>query len=428
MTNKATNPKDRVTKTDKKFGESKLSQTQIEDLLIRARVNMLINQPFFGSIATRLKFIDATKWCPTAGTDGKHFYYNRDFISALPEKGLIFLMGHEVLHCVFDHVNPTYLGNRIPVLLNIAQDFVINLELVKIGCGEKITLVDICYDKKYDGMMSEEVYDSLFDDAKKDGRIYELGTLDMHMDGNGEGDEDSEDGPNDGTNGPIRISKEERQQIDSDLLSAVVQAAKNAGSEKTPGSVRGLLKHILDPQIDWRTLLAMQIQSILRSNYTWQKPSRKGMDAGLYLPSMDRDQTIDVSIAIDTSGSITDQMLREFLSEVYSIMSQYSDFTLRLWSFDTSVHNPVTFTADTMYDLMTYEPGGGGGTDFMVNWAFMKEESIEPKKFIMFTDMVPNGSFGDPDYCDTLFISNNSRGVEAPFGLTVPYKSQDTFA
>ena len=108
------------------------SDAEVLDYLIRSRVKLLISAPFFGTIATRLKFIDASAWCPTAATDGKNFYYNKDFVAALQakdEEQVVFLVGHESLHCVYDHMDKTQLGIRDARLANIAQDYVINNDL-----------------------------------------------------------------------------------------------------------------------------------------------------------------------------------------------------------------------------------------------------------------------------------------------------------
>jgi predicted metal-dependent peptidase len=108
-------------------------------------------------------------------------------------------------------------------------------------------------------------------------------------------------------------------------------------------------------------------------------------------------------------------------------MDQYTDYKIHLWCFDTQIYNPITITADTSNDFLTYELAGGGGTDFDINFTYMKENGIEPKKFIMFTDGYPWGSWGDETYCDTLFIVHGGRDEkvpEAPFGITVPYTSK----
>ena len=103
-------------------------------------------------------------------------------------------------------------------------------------------------------------------------------------------------------------------------------------------------------------------------------------------------------------------------------MQMYSNaFKVHVWTFDTDVYNPQTFTQDNMDDLLNYEPQGGGGTDFTVNWEYMKENEIDAKKFFMFTDGYPCGSWGDPDFCDTCFIIHGSTTIEPPFGAWAYY-------
>jgi predicted metal-dependent peptidase len=409
--------------------ETHLTSEQVIDKLIKARVNLLINQPFFGNMATRLHFIDATKWCPTAATDGRNFYFNRNFVAALKPAEVLFLVGHEVLHGVYDHLNKKWLGSRIPKLANIAQDYVINLDLLDAGIGEQIQLVEICVDWRFRGKIWEEVYNELYEEADKEGRIHKMQTLDVHIDA--AGNNDSKDA-NDGSEGPIRYSADELDRIGSEVRDAAVQAAKAAGASgkgSLPRGVKRLLDSLINPQLDWRELLAMQIQSVLKNDYSWMTPSRKGLDAGFYMPGMTNDQTIDIAIAIDTSGSISESMLRDFLSEIYGIMGQYTDFNLHLWCFDTQVHNPVKITADTMQAFDDYELAGFGGTLFECNWTYMRENNIEPKKFVMFTDGYPCDGWGDENYCDTLFIVHGSGYGDtppvAPYGITVPYTRQE---
>ena len=105
-------------------------------------------------------------------------------------------------------------------------------------------------------------------------------------------------------------------------------------------------------------------------------------------------------------------------------MDEYKDYNIKLWCFDTSVYNEQDFSADGGEDLLDYEIYGGGGTDFVVNWQYMKDNDIQPKKFIMFTDGYAWDSWGDPDYCDTVFIihSNHNKELQAPFGVTAHYE------
>lgn len=416
----------RQSKTNRPIPETKKTSAQVEDVLIKARIQMLISAPFFGNLATRLRFKDATEWLSTLATDGRYFYYNRNFVDAMTFDEVVFGMGHEVLHCVYDHMDKTRLGNRDPRLWNIANDYVINADLIEAKIGEQIKLVDICFDWKYRGKMSEEIYDELFQKAMDEGRVINIDSFDEHIyrDDNGDDEGSGEGEGNDGTKGPVRYTQAEKDQIKQEFQNAVIQSAKAAGAGNLPGGVKRLIDKLLNPQLSWRELLPMQIQSVIKSDYTYMRPSRKGLDAGFYMPGMDREQTIDVAIAIDTSGSISNDMLVDFLSEVHGIMSQYNDFKIHIWCFDTAIHNPVLITADTANDLLTYEIGGGGGTDFDVNFEFMKEQGIVPKKFIMFTDGYPWNSWGDETYCDSLFIVHGGQGDQtptAPFGITVPY-------
>jgi predicted metal-dependent peptidase len=139
---------------------------------------------------------------------------------------------------------------------------------------------------------------------------------------------------------------------------------------------------------------------------------------------MNFDETIDICVSIDMSGSIGNAQAKDFISEIKGIMDEYKDYKIKLWCFDTKVYNEQDFTADGGDSLTEYEVMGGGGTDFMANWVYMKENGISPKKFIMFTDGYPWDSWGDENYCDTIFIvhSHHDKNLQAPFGVTAHYE------
>lgn len=412
----------KVQKVEQREYTAKEKSDAVEKL-ITARVGLLLRQPFFGNLATRLELIDASEWLPTLATDGRKFYYNVGFVKSLSAKQMEFGFGHEVLHNVFDHL--TRREDRIPRIFNYACDFAVNQILVDERIGEKIDQVQICYDSKYRGKSSEEIYDELMKGAKQmsmDEFLDQLGELlDEHIDweeGEGEGKE-GEDGNG---KGRPKYSKEELKKIRDELKEAMVAAAQAAGAGRVPAALQRFLKDLTEPKMDWRQLLRMNIQSIIRSNYSFMRPSRKGWHTGAVLPGMMNDETIDVCIAIDMSGSIGDSQAKDFISEVKGIMDEYVDYNIKLWCFDTEVYNLATFTADNGEDLMSYEVKGGGGTDFDANYDFMKTHGIEPKKFIMFTDGYPCGSWGDADYCDTLFIIHGPEEIKSPFGQYAHYK------
>jgi predicted metal-dependent peptidase len=376
-------------------------------------------------MATRMHLIEADDWCPTAATNGRNFYYNTKFVQKLSVKKLEFLFGHEICHCVFDHFGRV--GSRDRQLSNIAQDYAVNQILVDERIGEKITEVKICYDAKYRGMAWEEIYDELWDKAEKislPDLLKQLGDLlDEHINEDGSGPGKEGDGDKQGKGMPT-MTKEEAQQIRDEIKEAMIQSAAAAGAGKTPMGIQRLIKDMTEPKISWRDLVRQEIQSIIRNDYTFSRPSRKGQMSGAILPGMKEATTIDVGICIDMSGSIGEEDATVFLSEVKGIMDQYEDFKINLWCFDTAIYNHKEISQDNSHDLEEYEPQGGGGTDFEVNWDFMKDNGIAPKKFIMFTDGYPCGSWGDEDYCDTIFIVKGNTEAEAPFGQTVIYEKE----
>jgi len=389
--------------------------------LTTARVGLLLKAPFFGNMATRMQLIDASEWCATAATNGRNFYYNKEFIEKLSVKQLEFLFGHEILHCAFDHMARA--GSRDKQLSNIAMDYAVNQILVDERIGEKITQVQICYDPKYRGMAWEEIYDELYEKAEKisiEELLKMLGDqLDDHLQ---EGDQNEGEGNKEGKNGRPYISKEDAQRIRDEIKEAMIQSAAAAGAGKIPAAIQRMIKDMTEPKITWRELVQQEIQSIVRNDYSFTRPNRKGWQSGAILPGMKEATTIDIGISIDMSGSIGMEDASIFLNEVKGILDQYEDFKINLWCFDTEIYNHKEISQDNSHELEEYEPQGGGGTDFEVNWEFMKEQGIQPKKFIMFTDGYPCSGWGDEDYCDTIFIIKGGMTDDAPFGQTVIYE------
>jgi len=396
----------------------------IVEKLTTARIGLLLKAPFFGNMATRMRLIQSDDWCPTAATNGRDFMYNTEFVKKLSVKKLEFLFAHEICHAIFDHFGRC--GSRDRQLANIAQDYAVNQILVDERIGEKITEVKICYDPKYRGMAWEEIYDELYEKAEKISMpqlLAQLGELlDEHIkeeEGAGADGDKTKDGK-----GKPSLSKEEAEKLRQEIKEAMIQSAAAAGAGKTPAGIMRMIKSMTEPKIDWRQLVQQEIQSIVRNDYSFQRVNRKSMHSGAILPGMKEATTIDVAISIDMSGSIGEEDATAFLSEIKGIMDQYEDYRINLWCFDTEIYNWKTITHDEAHELEEYVPEGGGGTDFEVNWTFMEENGIQPKKFIMFTDGYPCGGWGNEDFCDTIFIVKGNTQANAPFGQTVIYETE----
>ena len=390
-----------------------IDKSQVAENLVTARISLLIRHPFFGNLATRMNLVDATDegWLQTLCTDGRSIKYNADFIASLSSINKIsFAIAHEILHAILSHIGrgKNYKNKR---LANIAMDYAVNQILIDENIGDRITEIEIYQDDRFREMTFEQIYDILEkegeDNLKND-------TLDHHMEVSEAGQE--------GNNNGQTIAVEEIEKMNQEMKEAILQAAQAAGND-CPAVVKRLIKDLIEPKINWSDVIRLNIQSMLKSSYSFSRPSRKSGRSGIVLPRRSPTKRIDVAVAIDTSGSINNEDIRAFLSEIAGIMYQYNDFKIDLWCFDTSVHNAVTITSSNLDDFYDYEPDGGGGTDFVVNWTHMKKENLTPRKFIMFTDGHPWDSWGDSEYCDTIFVIKDGQDIEAPFGVTVHYEN-----
>lgn len=378
----------------------------ILEKIIVARIGLFFRHPFFGSMATRLKIEDASDWCKTAATDGRHIFYNRDFFEKLSEKEIEFVIAHEVLHNAFGHLDR--IDGRDPNLWNIAIDYATNGILVDDGIGRRPSFIDIYYDPVHKGKSSEQIYEEICKHAIK---IPVKGCLlDEHVDWTKPDDKRPHYTPG------------ELRKIRDDILESMVAACQAAGAGNIPVGIQRLVKNLTEPKMSWRQIIRQQIQGTVRTDYSFQRPNRKGHQSGAILPSMNFGEAIDVCIGLDMSGSITSRQAKDFLSEVKGIMDEFRDYNLTVMSFDTEVHNVKKYNSQDGEDFSEYTPVGGGGTKFECVWDYLKSINEVPKKLLIFTDMEPWGSWGDPDYCSTIFLAHGTKTIVAPFGETVYFE------
>jgi len=384
----------------------------IIDKIIVARVGLLLRHPFFGNMATRLKIEECTDWCMTAATDGRTIYFNRDFFTPLTVKQIEFVIAHEILHNVFDHLARG--EGRDRRIFNAAADYCVNGQLIRDRIGEAPPEIKIFHDPKYYNWSAEQVYDDIFEKHDEESLAALGQLLDEHVDW---GDQDGK-----GNGNKPNYSKEELKAIRDEIREATMAAAQAAGAGNVPANIQRMIKDLTEPKMNWREILRQQIQSTIRDDYTFMRPNRKGWHMNAVLPGTNFRETIDICVAIDMSGSIGDEQAKDFLSEIKGIMQEYQDFNIKVWCFDTRVYNEQDFNGYTMDEFDEYEPMGGGGTEFDANWDYMKEHDINPKKFIMFTDGYPWGSWGDENYCDTVFIIHGNNTIVPPFGEYAYYE------
>jgi len=399
---------------------SKLSDKEISELsksaafkMKKAVVNLLMSHPFFGIIASRLK-IEENNSLPTAATNGLKIMYNIGFVSLLNQKEVEFLLGHEVLHCIFEHM--FRVNERDHQIFNLACDFAVNQVLVDQNIGEPIKVAKPLLDSKYRGMTAEEIHSDLLNTDRSD-----MKTIDFHIKPSNDSNSEGESSENQkGTSGEDELEGVDEEARDK-IKEIVEQAAKQVDAGDIPNEVQRALKNWKSGELDWKSILRSTLISSLRGNYSFAIPAKKTRQYGISLPSLLPEESISIAIAVDTSMSISESLLHDFLGEVSSIMSMFNSFEIIIWSFDTSVYNVKKFNEYNAHELLDYQLKGGGGTDFVVNWTYMKENNIVPNQFLMFTDGMPYGSWGDSDYCDTIFILDRGN-IEPPFGEKIVIK------
>jgi predicted metal-dependent peptidase len=397
--------------TDKKIDHD------ARERLVTARIGLLLRHSFFGNLATRMQLINADLWCSTAATDGLKFYYNSRFIMMLKPKEVEFLVGHEVLHVVYDHMGRR--GNRDPEIWNIADDYAVNADLKRHKVGQFITTVPCLYETKYDGKAAEEIYDDLMKNVQKidiNSLIDQM--IDDHMDGEGEGDGDSE---GEGKGKRPSMSPEERERVRQEVKQAIINAASSAEAGSLPKGVERLIRQHTNPVMPWRELIQTNLTSAIRSDYSWMRPSRRGWHMDAIMPGMNPGEEIDVVVSIDMSGSISNKQAQAFLGEIGGMMDSFDGYKVHVFCFDTDTYNPKDFSSENMDLIEEYEPMGGGGTDFDCIFKYLKDNAIDPKRLIVFTDGYPCGSWGDPDYCDTTWIIHGDTDPHPPFGTFALY-------
>ena len=385
--------------------------------LVTARIGLLLRHSFFGNLATRMQLINADLWCSTAATDGLKFYYNSRFIMMLKPKEVEFLVGHEVLHVVYDHMGRR--GNRDPEIWNIADDYAVNADLKRHKVGQFITSVPCLYEQKYDGKAAEAIYDDLMKNVQKidiNSLIDQM--IDDHMDGEGEGDGDSE---GEGKGKRPSMSPEERERVRQEVKQAIINAASSAEAGTLPKGVERLIRQHTNPVMPWRELIQTNLTSAIRSDYSWMRPSRRGWHMDAIMPGMNPGEEIDVVVSIDMSGSISNKQAQAFLGEIGGMMDSFDGYKVHVFCFDTDTYNPKDFSSENMDLIEEYEPMGGGGTDFDCIFKYLKDNAIDPKRLIVFTDGYPCGSWGDPDYCDTTWIIHGDTDPHPPFGTFALY-------
>jgi predicted metal-dependent peptidase len=379
-------------------------------LVIRARIQLLIYQPFFGSLAMSLDPVHDLG-VETMATDGRRLYFAAPFVLRMKERELVAVLVHEVMHVANLHM--TRRGLRDPAMFNIACDYAINgvlNEACAASQGSMVMPKCALLKKEYMNKSAEWIYDQIERQKGKGGG------------GGGSGDKDpgGMGGVIDARNAKGEpLSEADRNILENDIKVAVFQAAiaaKNRGN--FPACLERMVGEMRKPQIDWRDKLRRFWAAQFPSDYSMSRPARRGIHAGHYWPGVIKDGVGCIAVVIDTSGSIGGEELRQFIGEINSISDETAPEELHVLSCDMAVASHQVFAPGDTVDHTTIKVGGGGGTSFVPPFRTLAKKSVEPKCLIYLTDGY--GDFPeDPGY-PTLWVMTTD--VVSPVGDTVQIK------
>jgi predicted metal-dependent peptidase len=420
-------------------------ERSLERKLTRARTQLLLNQPFFGTLCLRLKLIQGG--VPTMATDGRRILFNPEFVHSLQPEELQAVLAHEVMHCALGH--HCRRGQRDPQLWNEAADLAINPLLISNGFSlpEGALL-----DPAFDNLSAEEIYARRLRESGSSGNSTQPQQQQPSAGSNGSpspqqaaspqspksgSDTPLKDQPvQDGQSGPTGTdsarpgafgevmdatdedgrpasdAEKSREQHEWNIAAdQAIRSAKACGRE--PASIERPLTKNRQSKQDWRSVLRDFIAARTPSDYRWNPPNRRFVASGLYLPSVARTGLGTIVIGVDTSGSVGEKELEQFAGEISAICDEAQPEAVHVVYCDAAVQGVQEFGPAEPIQL---EPKGGGGTDFRPVFQWVEENGIDPACLIYLTDLFCHSYPSPPEY-PVLWVTDSRR--TAPFGETV---------
>ena len=409
-----------------------------EEKLIQARMKLQKENPFFSFLTMQLNFYPS-KDIETIGVsiDGD-VPFNEEFIDSLDEATCKGVLCHEVLHCAFEHMSRR--NGRDAYLWNIACDAVINNIVLKedmrlprdgvIPYNNKITIYETDVEE-LDNKSSDEVFDEVYSKVRRKQDKLNKSIKDYfknHKDSKGGFDKHIEK-----KSGRSKKGKEEESIADKskskekDWKKILIDACTHAEQQgNLPSGMRRMVDKLLETHIDWKGLLYRYITNQIPIDYIWTRPSKRSFSTGVYLPSVEK-ESIDVVVAIDTSGSISQDELSQFLTEVVSIIRTFRNVDLTIIDCDCEIQSAKTYKNARIDDALEFNLSGGGGTSHIPVFNWIKDNLPSARLLVAFTD----GYTSFPDRkdvnLDTLWVvagSWRANVEDFPFGQVIELPKQ----
>jgi predicted metal-dependent peptidase len=367
--------------------DNAINISDIQHKLSKARTQILLKSPFLAGLILRCPLVEASDKVETMATDGKNIYYNNKFVDKMSLPILMGTIAHEICHNAFGHTFRT--GNREHDRWNEACDYAINpliLDDFKMELPE-----GILYSFEFTGQSAEIIYDKL----KKRG----------------------EEPKNPSWGGMLPPSVEDKQ-LESAWKLATVQAAMSAKSKGSlPSRLAKYIADVSEPVVNWKSALRDYFTAKVPEDFAWYPPHQQYLAMGIHYPSLSQDSLGEIVVAVDTSGSITDNEFKDFLGEISAILGDCNPSKVHLMQCDTQVQSVVEFTAQDL-PMKDVELRGRGGTDFRPVFEYIESNEIQPQVLVFMTDMYGDFPMQAPDY-PTIWLRTSRR--DAPFGECINF-------
>ncbi len=395
------------------------ARDEVARKLAAARTRLILDKPFLGALVMRLPMVEAKPdWCPTSATDARRFYYNREYVENLSVAQVQYVLAHEAMHCALSHFARRQHRDRHR--WDVACDYAVNPLLLNDGLEPP---PGVLVQEKFDGMTAEEIYpciDNTDADEPMDRHVYDgdegqgsssdqgpagdQGGEHPPEDGEPEPEADGDSGPGDaerqepdpgeagdgedqerGASQPPPLSAAEQEALAvqwQQRLAGAAQQAMQAG--KLGGGMARLVDHLLQPQLPWRMLLARYMTAAARDDYSYMRPSQR-REGDAIMPSL-RSAQVEVAVAIDTSGSIDNEEIAEFMAEVNAIKGQVRARVLLL-ACDSEMDKDAPWVFEPWEEFGPPRHfNGGGGTRFDPVFEWLERQDRQPNLLVYFTD------------------------------------------
>lgn len=414
------------------LSENELAKLKKQTLAVMCqdRQKLLVRFPFTGGFLMRMEFVPVRDCrLRTAATDGERIFMDIAFCTTLSNDERLFVMAHEVWHCVLMHM--LRCQTRDPSAFNVATDMEVNRMLKKEGL--KPPSKCLMPKAEWDELSAEEIYEHIRKRPKQGMQEQDVRGGDM-QDGDGIGSDKQFDkhiypSTSSGEDDTIvvtdqwgevgfdkdyapLITKELADKIRERIVAVAQQIERTRGT--IPEHLANIVRAALRPQIRWQEVLAQFVTSCYGGSRRWLPPNRRHISQGLYLQSS-RKERLQAAVAIDTSGSTTAD-LPQFFSELTSLLNTFGDYELTVMQCDCEIQNVEKFDAYNPFHSTDWKAYGHGGTDFRPPFVYVAEHSeTEPSCLIYITDGCGPAPENPPPY-PVLWILTGDGKKTAPWG------------